>query len=636
MKKATFILALAVASLSASAQDLFRVGTKSVTKAEFDYVYGKNREVGASIDPKTEAEYLDLYVNFKRKVAFAEFLGRDTLPSFLTEFNGYYKQLLKPYLTDKSVDDRLIDEAYERMQFDVRASHIMVDCAEDALPSDTLKAFNRLMAIKDRLNRGEPFETLASLSTDTYSAERGGDLGFFTVFSMVYPFESAAYTATEGQVVGPIRSQFGYHLIKKTAQRPARSIMQASHILILDTESDPNPDAQKQINDVYAKLQGGEPFAAAALKYSEDPTTSKQGGRLAPFGINQMLPEFEDAAFLLTDDGSYSMPVKTKLGWHIILRNGLNPIPSRADSERQLSQKVRRDERSNASEKAYLERLKREYQLKVSEQNLERLMASLIKNKGVDKAAKAELLSYRTQVHPDGRVLRGLDALPTLRKSEEGQVDRATLVKRYNEWVKALVLEEAEKLLPMHNSEFRFLAQEYREGILVFELTREYVWDKASSDSLGLKSFFELRRADYQWPERISGSVLNSSNAAALKKAANLALSKAPLAKIEKVINAKEELVNFTSVEKVVLGSEGKNAMQRIMAKFEGKDMVKGPFESDGMNYVLIATERIPAGPKALSECRGQVIADYQKHLEALWIKDLEAKFPLAMTGSLK
>jgi peptidyl-prolyl cis-trans isomerase SurA len=209
-------------------------------------------------------------------------------------------------------------------------------------------------------------------------------------------------------------------------------------------------------------------------------------------------------------------------------------------------------------------------------------------------------------------------------------------MKRYNEWVKSLVLEEAEKLLPMQNTEFRFLAQEYREGILVFELTREYVWDKASTDSLGLKSFFELNRADYQWPERISGSVLNSSNVAALKKAANLALSKAPLAKIETVINSKEELVNFTAVEKVVLGSEGKNSMQRIMAKFEGKDMVKGPFESDGMNYVLVATERIPAGPKDLSECRGQVIADYQKHLEALWIKDLEAKFPLAMTGSLK
>ena len=239
-------------------------------------------------------------------------------------------------------------------------------------------------------------------------------------------------------------------------------------------------------------------------------------------------------------------------------------------------------------------------------------------------------------MHPDGRVLRGLDALPTLRKSGEGQVDRAILMKRYNEWVKALVLEEAEKLLPMQNTEFRFLAQEYREGILVFELTREYVWDKASTDSLGLNSFFELRRGDYQWPERISGSVLNSTNVAALKKAANLALGKAPLAKIETVINSKEELVNFTTVEKVVLGSEGKNAMQRIMAKFEGKDMVKGPFESDGMNYVLVATERIPAGPKALSECRGQVIADYQKHLEALWIKDLETKFPLAMTGSLK
>ena len=140
--------------------------------------------------------------------------------------------------------------------------------------------------------------------------------------------------------------------------------------------------------------------------------------------------------------------------------------------------------------------------------------------------------------------------------------------------------------------------------------------------------------ANYQWPERLTGSVLSSSNLPALKKAADLGRQNVPISKIDKVINAKDDVVNFTDVEKVVLGSEGKNALQRMMAQFTGKDRVKGPFESGGTHYVLIASERIPAGPKALNECRGQVIADYQKHLEALWLKELEAQFPLQMLGT--
>ncbi|MGA1363594.1 MAG: peptidylprolyl isomerase, partial [Schleiferiaceae bacterium] len=394
MKKILLIIAAAVLPVAGFSQELFRVGTKTVSKAEFLYVYGKNKDVVANIDPKTESEYLDLYVQFKRKVAAAEALGRDTMPSFLNEYNGYYKQLLKPYLTDKNVDERLVQEAYERMQWDVRASHIMVDCAENALPSDTLRAYKNILSIKDRLDRGEPFTQLAALSTDTYSAERGGDLGWFTVFGMVYPFESAVYNAPEGQVVGPIRTQFGYHLIRVTGKRPARHTMQAAHILILDTDSEPNPEAKQQIDEIYEKLQSGEPFAAAAMKYSEDPTTAKQGGRLAPFGINQMLPEFEDAAFSLTDDGTYSAPFKTKLGWHIVQRVGRNPLPDRQEAERQLAQKIRRDERSNASQKAYVDRLKREYRLDINEKNLEKFLIALEKGKGLSKASKLLLATF--------------------------------------------------------------------------------------------------------------------------------------------------------------------------------------------------------------------------------------------------
>jgi peptidyl-prolyl cis-trans isomerase SurA len=630
MKKLLLILAAAALPLAGVAQELFRVGTKTVSKAEFQYVYGKNKDVGANIDPKTESEYLDLYVQFKRKVAAAEAMGRDTMPSFVNEYNGYYKQLLKPYLTDKNVDERLVQEAYERMQWDMRASHIMVDCAENALPSDTLRAYKQIMGIKDRLDRGEPFTQLAALSTDTYSAERGGDLGWFTVFGMVYPFESAVFTAPEGQVVGPIRTQFGYHLIRVTGKRPARHTMQAAHILILDTESEPNPDAKQQIEEVYAKLQGGEPFAAAAMKYSEDPTTAKQGGRLAPFGINQMLPEFEDAAFSLTDDGTYSAPFKTKLGWHIVQRVGRNPLPGRQEAERQLAQKIRRDERSNASQKAYVDRLKREYRFDLNEKNLDKLLVALEKGKGVGKAAKLQLATYNGT-----EVVTGTAVLAKLKKETESTVAQNLAYARFQEFTTELMLAEAERQLPVVNAEFRYLAQEYREGILVFELTREKVWDKAAMDTLGLKAFFADHRANYQWPERITGSVLSGTDAKSLKKAADLARQGVPVAKIQKVLNVKSEVVSVTDAEKLALGSEGKNARQAMLGQFSGPDKVKGAFEQNGTWFVLIATERIPAGPKELSECRGQVIADYQKHLESEWMKELATQFPLEMLGTL-
>ena len=630
MKKLLLILAAAALPVAGVAQELFRVGTKTVSKAEFQYVYGKNKDVGANIDPKTESEYLDLYVQFKRKVAAAEAMGRDTMPSFVNEYNGYYKQLLKPYLTDKNVDERLVQEAYERMQWDMRASHIMVDCAENALPSDTLRAYKQIMGIKDRLDRGEPFTQLAALSTDTYSAERGGDLGWFTVFGMVYPFESAVYTAPEGQVVGPIRTQFGYHLIRVTGKRPARHTMQAAHILILDTESEPNPEAKQQIDEVYAKLQAGEPFAAAAMKYSEDPTTAKQGGRLAPFGINQMLPEFEDAAFSLTDDGTYSAPFKTKLGWHIVQRVVRNPLPGRQEAERQLAQKIRRDERSNASQKAYVDRLKREYRFDLNEKNLDKLLVALEKGKGVGKAAKLQLATYNGT-----EVVTGTAVLAKLKKETESTVAQNVAYARFQEFTTELMLAEAERQLPVVNAEFRYLAQEYREGILVFELTREKVWDKAAMDTLGLKSFFADHRANYQWPERITGSVLSGTDAKSLKKAADLARQGVPVAKIQKVLNVKSEVVSVTDAEKLALGTEGKNARQAMLGQFTGPNKVKGAFEQNGTWFVLIASERIPAGPKELSECRGQVIADYQKHLESEWMKELATQFPLEMLGAL-
>ena len=371
------------------AQTLFSVGDKDVSTDEFLYVYGKNKDIGNQIDPKTAEEYLDLYVRFKRKVLQSESEGRDTLNSFKMEFNNYYRQLLKPYLTDKEIDKKIIAEAHERLKSDVRVSHLMLDLPKDPSPSDTLKIFNKITDLKNRIIQGENFEELArSISSDTYSARNGGDLGYFTAFNMVYPFENAAYNAQLGELVGPVRTNYGYHILKVTDKRKSRYKMSAAHILILDSEEIPKEDAQIRINEIYDRLVSGESFKMLARKYSEDKSSISRGGEFPAFGLNQMLPEFEDAVYGLSKDGDFSKPFKSELGWHIVKRIKKYEVPELEKMEAEITGKIRRDERSSISRKSFILRLRERYQLEIFNASFEAIIKGLKKGKKLSRYKK--------------------------------------------------------------------------------------------------------------------------------------------------------------------------------------------------------------------------------------------------------
>ena len=646
MKKTlfTFILLALVAKLSA--QTLFTVGDKAVSVDEFLYVYGKNKDIGNQIDPKTSEEYLGLYIAFKRKVAEAESLGRDTIPGFLTEYNTYYRQLLKPYLTDKSVDDEIVKEAYERMALDVRAAHIMLDLPENALPEDTAKVYKQIMAIRDRLNRGESFETIArQQSSDSYSAVNGGDLGYFNVFSMVYPFENASYNAEIEKVVGPVRSQFGYHLIKVLDKRPARYRMTAAHILILDSEERPNPEAAKKIQDLYVSLQGGEDFNALARKHSQDQNSLSRGGQLPPFGLNQMLPEFEDAAFGLATDGDFSAPFQTKLGWHIVKRVSREEIPEFDRIQGELAGKIRRDERSNASRQAFLDGLRVKYEVRVDEEALNQVMKALEKGKNTMKLSKPVVtyMSLQGDYDPTRTIgqsefaARAIDAETRRLTSMNEPFDKVTKVTAAQSYavlqpmIDAALINEAEYRLPLENTNFRFLAQEYREGILVFDLTREKVWDAASQDSAQLANFYAAFQNQYQWNNRYSGSVFTTSNEKVAKKAADQLRRGVPAEKVMRVLNSKDPLaISAQDYSRLEAGATNLNDKQSLLVgSGETGEKVTGPRSFEGNFAVVVIEEFTPSGPKALSECRGQVITDLQKALEEQWLEYLGGNYPL-------
>ncbi|MGB3946622.1 MAG: peptidylprolyl isomerase, partial [Bacteroidia bacterium] len=349
---------------------LMTIGQNKVTVAEFESVYKKNNTKDVANDAKSLNDYVDLFVNFKLKVKEAEELKLDTAKAFKDELAGYRKQLAQPYLTDKDVNEKLLQETYSRLQEDVHASHILVKVAETALPKDTLEAYNKIMKIRARVLKGEDFNKVASekgISDDPSAKDNGGDLGYFTALQMVYTFETAAYTTKVGDVSMPVRTRYGYHIIKVHDKRKAQGEVLVAHIMVKtppNMTKEDSTNAVTKINEIHSKLKAGAKFEELATQFSDDKTSAKKGGELMWFGTSKMPIEFEKASFALKNKGDFSNPTKTKYGWHVIKlidRRGLATFDA---MKNELKDKVTKDSRSQAGRASLIAKIKAEYKFK--------------------------------------------------------------------------------------------------------------------------------------------------------------------------------------------------------------------------------------------------------------------------------
>jgi peptidyl-prolyl cis-trans isomerase SurA len=325
MKKAIFISFLCASTLLSAQQvdkksTIFTVAGQPVTVGEFEYVYTKNNlNNQADYSEKSLTDYLKLYENFRLKVKEAEALKLDTIQSLVNELAGYRKQLAKSYLTDREITEALVKDAYDRSLKEVNVAHILVKCDENANPADTLAAYKKAMDIRKRLLKGEDFGKLAAeLSDDPSAKQNKGDIGYFSVFQTVYPFESAAFNTKAGEISFPVRTSFGYQLVKGIAQRPAQGEILVAHILRKFPENataEQKDAVAKQIDSIDKQLVSGKlTFAEAVSKYSEDRTSKGKNGELPWFSTGRMVPDFERGAFALKANGELSKPVQTTYG----------------------------------------------------------------------------------------------------------------------------------------------------------------------------------------------------------------------------------------------------------------------------------------------------------------------------------
>ncbi|MBR5823905.1 MAG: peptidylprolyl isomerase [Paludibacteraceae bacterium] len=604
------------------AQDevLMTINGEPITKSEFEYIYNKNNSDNA-IDKKTLDEYVELFVNFKLKVAEAKAQGLDTTKTFKRELNGYRKQLAKPYLTDAELEDALFQEAYSHFSEDCEVSHILIKTEGD----DTLTSYNKALEVIARLSAGEDFGKVADeTSADQSVARNHGYLGWFTALQLVWPFEKAMYDLPLNQISTPIKSDYGYHVIKVHNRRPAWGQVNARHIMKVCSES-MTPDMQnkkyQEMVEIKKRLDAGEDFATLAKEVSDDKASAQKGGDLGWFGIGRMVREFEVATYAL-NAGETSEIIKTRFGYHIINlkeKRGVEPFEKKkADIQRMMQY----DSRSTAAKTSFINKLKKEYNFQIN--NNEVIKAKVL---AVQYADNDSLLKIKAVEH-DGALITFADQQITTSELVSYYVmtkamgtDMDTKIDQIAE-MKLMQYEDSQ--LENKYTDFANLMKEYHDGILLFEVSNHEVWEKAIKDKKGLEKYFKQNRKNYTWSEpRYRGFVVKCKDEATAKHL-NKEIKRMNPDSVVNYVRTKvnNDSITFATIERG-LWKQGENSHVDLTQFKQTNTQVE---VNEKLPIVITIGKKLKK-PETYIDVRGTITADYQNHLEKLWIENLRNKY---------
>jgi peptidyl-prolyl cis-trans isomerase SurA len=629
MKKVGLSIMLAAFVLISSAQDVLTIADDNISLKEFKNVFYKNNH-NADISEDYLNEYMELFVKFKLKVREAQELGLDTITSYVNELDGYRKQLAKPYLKNEEFDENMLTEAYERISFDVNASHILIAVDEKATDDEVKVAEQKAITIKKDIIDGKlSFGDAAKLNSDDKSAVSNmGKLGFFTAFMMVYDFETAAYNTKIGEISNPVRTKYGFHLIKVNDKRKAVGQVKVAHIMFKTGQgADENKlnQAKEKINKALQLLNKGEDFADVAERFSEDRSTAVKGGELPAFGVGKMVPEFENNAFELKSIGDISVPFRTEYGWHIIKLIAKEEMLSFDELKVELKRKIEKDSRGDLSKKALYEKLNDTYKVI----NKPAVYASFRKGavNSVASATFEKVNNNQTLATIDGKSV-------SVNKFSEYILAYQSLGSdiddMYIDFVNEELLAYEESKLEEKYPDYKALLQEYREGILLFDLTNKKVWAKAVEDTLGLQAFYDANKSNYTWEKRLDATIYSCIDLTTAKK-----VKREIYKKNRGTITNADILVKINKDDALSLQIESnkfvKGANKNVDA-IKWKTGISKDIVLENGSYIIIDVhEVLESGAKEFSESRGKVISDYQTALENDWIASLKAKYAVTI-----
>ncbi|MDN5356705.1 MAG: peptidyl-prolyl cis-trans isomerase SurA [Rikenellaceae bacterium] len=622
---------------------LLVIENQKVPVSEFLDIYTKNNKnvdySKASID-----EYLDLFINYKLKLMEIQRLRLDTQKNFINEFQKYRDQLAQSYLIDKNTVDKLLNEAYSRMQNDVRVSHILVKLSPYANPKDTLKAYNKALEIRKKLLNGADFTKLAIEMSDDNSARdqntadgrlipgNGGDLGYFNVFNMLYEFESAAYNLNVGEISLPVRTPVGYHIIKLTEKHPAIYRFKIAHILLMYP---PNATAQNKesikakADSIYKEILHGADFAELANLHSDDKGSANKGGELPWLTPFRLVPSFVKPIYS-HNPGDYIPPVETFYGWHIIKLIDKQSPPEFASVKQELLTKLYKDPRYLLAQKKIADSLKQVYKIQYDKKLLVNLAKSINKDSLLKRSFNESQIPNLDNilVKIDDNYIYIKDFANYIKKNQSlftNTDDIQIFVnKMFDNFLNDKILEIEKENLENKNPKFAAQINDYKEGILIFNLMDQNIWSKAMKDTAGLKAYYETIKNKYLTDEKAKIGIFKTNDAKIAKKVQktlqkNIKKSQYNPNLILSKINKKNNVVSYDSI--VI---ETKKLADIGLEKNVNAILTK---ENNNSYEIYWLQDIIAPQPKSLDEVRGLVISEYQTYLEKQWINELRNRY---------
>ncbi len=641
MKKQISVLCILLASsatiVSAQNSDpvAMTVGNDQIKLSEFKSMYYKNLSKDSLKSKQALDNYLKLFIDFRLKVKAAADAHLDTSAPFRLEMEQYRQKLAEPYMHDKDMENLLVKQAYDRSLTDVHACHILLRVSPSDSPADTLRLYRKMENIRSMIEKKQiTFENAArKYSDDTVSGKKGGDLGYFTAFEMVYPFESAAYDTKPGEVSKIVRTKFGYHLVKVVETKADQGEVQVAHIairLLPKSSAADSAKAKAKIDSIYKLLQQGGNFERLAKEYSQEPSSNRSGGVLKPFRIGRMPATFEAAAFALQKKGDYSKPLLTYYGWHILMLVNKTPNPSFDSAKDGITAKVEKDSRYELTVSALVPKIEKQFgfkefpkakdaMYKVFDSSFYQGKWTEDKAKGMNEplAALADK-SYTQQDFASFAVKHQLN----IHRNLGGEYAVNIL---YPQFVQDVCLKYRNDRLEKDYPEFTEMLNEYRDGIMLFDMTDKMVWSKALKDTAGLKKFYEDNKNKSMWPERADASVYTCSTKDVAKEVKKMIKAGKTDRDILSTVNKKD--ANALTIDNHSNSPFMKKDNASVDANW--KKGMSGDKETDGKIVFVNVRKLLPAQPKSFEETRGTVTTEYQNYLMDQWLKDLKAKYPV-------
>lgn len=640
MKKTLIALgvaaATALATFAATQADpvVMTVNGLPVLKSEFEYLYNKN--ASQQLQPQTLMEYVEMFKDYKLKVADALAARLDTTRDFRDEYNKFRFELAAPYLEETEMIDSMIAAAYSHYPEQVNVSHIMLPLGQDS--KDMAENYARLDSIRNLILSGDlKWDEAVYFNTiDGGTKARKGNMGWLPLGRFPWQFEDMAYATKVGEISPIVNSGFGYHIIRVEQRRPNPGEVQVKHILRTTRGLDSTQVAATRAltDSLYNVLttQKDADFDALARQFSQDPGSASRGGDLGWFGPGAMVVPFDSAAFALKV-GEVSQPVETAFGYHILFKTAQRPYLTFDQAKKTIESQISNDDRQLLAIQRHQSKLESKFKAALDKKGLDKIYKMIAKNPGgYDSTMVEKLRTCDITVFTIGKkkypVKAVMKSVPVTASTDASHA--ITLIKEgANQQMKIALGEMDRDDLLTTNADYRNLVNEYRDGILLFARATDQVWDRASRDTQGLEEFFNANRSRYHWDApKYVGYVVMAMNDSLLNEARQYTDSLTASGSIPDHDTLVQEMRNrfnrSVKIERVV-AAKGDNPITDYLA-FAGEKPDKPTW-----NSYYAWNGGLQAQPQKALDVRSQVVTDYQNYLEQQWLKEIRAKYPIVV-----